>query len=75
MNITPKFITTLAIALLVIAGSFILLGWFFSFSRVFFAQGLFSITNPIGIIGIILILVVGGFYLFKIGFSVMKNSL
>ena len=75
MNITPKLVLAFLAAVLVIMASFTLLGWLFSFTGLFFAGSLFSDANPIGTAGVLLALVVGGFYLFKIGFSVLKNLL
>ena len=73
MKINPKKILLFLIAMIVISFSFTLLSWLFNFSGVFFFEDLFSFTNPLGIVSIVLILVVGGFYLFKIGFSVLKG--
>ena len=73
MKINPKTILLFLVAMIVISFSFTLLSWLFNFGEVFFYEDLFSFTNPLGIIGIVLMLVVGGFYLFKIGFTVLKD--
>ena len=48
--------------------------WFFAFNGTLFSQGIFSSANPLGVLTIIVVLVVGGFYLFKIGFTALKSS-
>jgi len=74
MNIA-RFLIIFLIAFLVIGAAFTLLGWFFQFSGLFFVEDLFANANPLGIIGTVAILLVGGFYLFNIGFTVLRNSL
>ncbi|MEK6942272.1 MAG: hypothetical protein AABW85_05435 [archaeon] len=59
---------------LVIATAFLLMRWFFAFNGTLFSQGIFSSANPLGVLTIIVVLVVGGFYLFKIGFTALKSS-
>ncbi len=71
---TPKTILFFIIGLLVIASSFTLMGWFFSLNGALLSEEIFSKANPLGLITITAVLVIGGFYLFKIGFATMKNA-
>ena len=69
-----RAILLLVIGFSVIAAAFTIMHWFFAFNGTLFSQGIFSQANPLGALTIILVLVVGGFYLFKIGFAALKNS-
>lgn len=74
MNINPKTIAYILIAFLIIGLAFLLINWLFNFTGIFFTDKIFSTASPLGFVGIILVLIVGGFYLFKIGFTALKNS-
>ncbi|MBI2598349.1 MAG: hypothetical protein HYW50_04085 [Candidatus Diapherotrites archaeon] len=63
-----------SIAFLAIFFAFTLMNWLFSFSGSLFSSNIFQTSNPLGVLGIIAVLSIGGFYVFKIGFEVLKNS-
>ncbi|MFH1587921.1 MAG: hypothetical protein ABIA76_01120 [Candidatus Diapherotrites archaeon] len=62
-----------AVILFIFISAIALLGWAIDFLNVSRLSNLFSIASPIGVIAILLMLVLGGFYLFKTGIEVTKG--
>lgn len=62
------------VALGIFLFGFLLLGMLVSFQEILLLPDLLTDYNPFGILGIFAILIFGGFYLARIGFTLLKNS-
>jgi uncharacterized membrane protein (DUF485 family) len=65
----PKII----IAILLLFSGFLVFGWLMQFLTASSFSELFNISHPIGVFGIILMLVFSGIYLLKIAFNSIKE--
>ncbi|MFH1586563.1 MAG: hypothetical protein ABID38_01760 [Candidatus Diapherotrites archaeon] len=67
-----KFLYVLVAAAIFLFG-FLLLGMFVSFQEILLVPDLLTEYNPFGILGIFAALILGGLYLGKIGFTLLRN--
>ena len=63
------------IALLVLLGFIILLGFFGAMQKTFLLQGLFSTSNPIALLAIFAIIIFGAVYLLRTGTQIIKATI
>ncbi len=61
------------VALGIFLFGFLLIGMFVSFQEILLLPDLLTDYNPFGILGIFAVLIFGGFYLGKIGFTLLRN--
>ncbi len=61
----------LAIGLGAVLAGFLIVTWTLQAYGVFSVSELFSISNPLGLVAMLGILVFGGVYLFRVGFEVL----
>jgi len=57
-----------------LALSMVLLSWFVQFQSVFLQDDAFSNYSILGLLGVVAVLVFGGFYLARIGFEAIKGA-
>lgn len=73
IELNYSLIPKIFLGIILILISFLVFGWLMQFLIVSTFPELFNVTNPIGVFGIILMLVFGGIYLFKIAFNSIKG--
>ncbi|MEK6957406.1 MAG: hypothetical protein AABW99_00285 [archaeon] len=70
-----KKISLVSIALLALLGSMILLALYGVMQNSFLKNGLFSEANPIGVVAVFAIIILGGIYLFNAAAHIIKGAI
>ena len=63
----------LIFAFLLFISGIALLGWMFSYQAVLYNGNAFNFASPAGLLAIVLIIAVSGFYFFRISVELMKD--
>ncbi|MBU0662191.1 MAG: hypothetical protein ABH854_05840 [Candidatus Diapherotrites archaeon] len=77
MELNLNWINTAIIVLIgagALALSLVLLSWFVQFQSVFLQDDAFSQYSILGLLGVVAVLIFGGFYLARAGFEVLKGA-
>jgi hypothetical protein len=66
-------VVLLIFAFLLFISGIALLGWMFSYQAVLYNGNAFNIASPAGLLAIVCIIAVSGFYFFRISVELMKD--
>ena len=69
-----KLVVLILASLLFVSG-IALLGWLFSYQAVLYNENAFMIASPAGLLAIVGIILVSGFYFFRISVEMIKDYL